>query len=313
MNDASIHIAAVERETGLSKDVLRAWERRYGFPTPHRDAHGERSYSADHIDQLRLLRRLVDQGHRPGSIVGKSRDALTALINPPEVTPEELTEVDRRGFEEPLRLIRAHDATGFMLAMQQRLARDGLSRFVRDGIAPLTRLVGMAWEKGRFEIFEEHLYTELATRLLRQAIASLPSGQRSPRILLTTVSGEPHALGLLMLEALLALENAECIPLGPGMPTEEIRRAAEAYQVDVVAVSFSAAYPRRQLAEILPQLRAALASPVALWAGGSGVARLPPLAGIELLGSLEDAVSALATLRAARQSPVRSTESATTL
>ena len=34
-----LSIAAVERDTGLSKDTLRVWERRYGFPSPGRDAN----------------------------------------------------------------------------------------------------------------------------------------------------------------------------------------------------------------------------------------------------------------------------------
>ena len=47
------NIAAVERETGLSKDVLRMWERRYGFPVPERDANGERLYPAAQVERLR--------------------------------------------------------------------------------------------------------------------------------------------------------------------------------------------------------------------------------------------------------------------
>ncbi|MGZ8253883.1 MAG: MerR family transcriptional regulator, partial [Burkholderiaceae bacterium] len=61
-------IAAVERDTGLSKDTLRVWERRYGFPQPLRDANGERVYPQDQVDKLRLIKRLMDQGHRPGKI-----------------------------------------------------------------------------------------------------------------------------------------------------------------------------------------------------------------------------------------------------
>jgi DNA-binding transcriptional MerR regulator len=56
------NIAAVERDTGLSKDVLRMWERRYGFPVPERDANGERLYPADQVERLRLIKRLMDQG-----------------------------------------------------------------------------------------------------------------------------------------------------------------------------------------------------------------------------------------------------------
>ena len=75
----AFNIAAVERDTGLSKDVLRMWERRYGFPTPDRDANGERSYPAEQVEHLRLIKRLLDQGHRPGKLLAASPEALAAL------------------------------------------------------------------------------------------------------------------------------------------------------------------------------------------------------------------------------------------
>ena len=62
----TLTIASVERDTGLSKDTLRVWERRYGFPAPGRDARGERLYPLDQVDKLRTLKRLLDLGHRPG-------------------------------------------------------------------------------------------------------------------------------------------------------------------------------------------------------------------------------------------------------
>ena len=53
-----LSIAAVERDTGLSKDTLRVWERRYGFPQPLRDANGERTYTAEQLARLRIVKRL---------------------------------------------------------------------------------------------------------------------------------------------------------------------------------------------------------------------------------------------------------------
>jgi methanogenic corrinoid protein MtbC1 len=97
-----------------------------------------------------------------------------------------------------------------------------------------------------------------------------------------------------MVEALLTLEGAECIPLGTQMPLIEIARAAEAHRADVVALSFSIAFPPRRIPGLLQQLRSLLPAGVALWAGGSGVARLAPAAGVELLATLDDALGALA-------------------
>ena len=65
----TLSIAAVERDTGLSKDTLRVWERRYGFPLPLRDAIGERAYALDQVERLRIVKRLLDAGHRPGRVV----------------------------------------------------------------------------------------------------------------------------------------------------------------------------------------------------------------------------------------------------
>lgn len=298
MNRPSFSIAAVERDTGLSKDVLRAWERRYGFPTPQRDANGERVYLADQVERLRLIKRLMEQGHRPGRLIRAPQEALAELA---QRRPDPDAPVFDPGLDDLLAQIRRHDAAAFLQVMQQRLVREGLFRFVQDTVAPLTRAVGEAWEDGRFAVYEEHLFTELTKRLLRQAISSLPAMGLSPRVLLTTVADEPHVLGLLMVEALFALEGAQCIPLGTQMPLMDIARAANAHQAHAVALSFSVAFPHRQIAPLLRDLRLALAPEVELWVGGAGVRQLAAQDGVRLLPGFESAVAALQEWRAAHQ------------
>jgi DNA-binding transcriptional MerR regulator/methylmalonyl-CoA mutase cobalamin-binding subunit len=298
MSFAHFNIAAVERDTGLSKDVLRMWERRYGFPVPERDANGERCYPPEQVERLRLIKRLMDAGHRPGKLIAMP-DAELAMLAPRRKTLTRTTDQPLAGeLEELLTLIKQHDIPGYQQAMQQRLARQGLQGFVQDTVAPLTGQVGDYWEQGRFEVFEEHLFTELTKRLLRQAVAALPAGPRAPRVLLTSVPDEQHVLGLLMVEALFALEGAECIPLGTQMPLLEISRAANAHRADIVALSFSVAFPQRQIPVLLQQLRATLPEGVALWVGGNGIRRLADVPGVKRLVTLEDATAALAAWRA---------------
>ena len=62
-------IGTVERDTGIGRDTLRIWERPYGFPTPERNDKGERVYSAEQIRCLQRIRRMLDQGLRPGKVV----------------------------------------------------------------------------------------------------------------------------------------------------------------------------------------------------------------------------------------------------
>ena len=298
MNTINFSIAAVERDTGLSKDVLRMWERRYGFPNPARDGNGERLYPAAQVERLSMIKRLMDQGHRPGKLMLASADELALLAPKSRESSQKKLVSGADELDDLLALIKQHDASGYQEAMQQRLARQGLQSFVQDTIAPLTSAVGLAWEEGRFEVFEEHLFTELTKRLLRQAISTLPGGKRSPRILLTSVADEQHVLGLLMAEGLFTLEGAECIPLGTQMPLLEICRAAVAHRADVVALSFSVAFPQRQIPGLLQQLRQILPETTALWVGGGGVGKLGKMEGVRVLASLDAAMSSVNDWRA---------------
>lgn len=298
MGNLHFNIAAVERDTGLSKDVLRIWERRYGFPAPLRDANGERCYPIEQVERLRTIKRLIDQGHRPGKLIAASVEELSNLTSRQSqaatfsISPETMGELT-----DLLDLIKRHDASGYLQSMQQQLARKGLQRFVQDIVAPLSILVGEEWERGTLQVFEEHLFTELTKRLLRQFIVNFSGGgqhdQLRPCILLTSVPGELHALGLLMAEVIFTLEGAKCIPLGTGTPLIDIARAATAHRADIVGLSFSSAFPQLQIPDLLKQLRQLLPSEVGLWAGGSGVQKLPAIDGVLLLQSLENSRRAL--------------------
>ena len=121
--------------------------------------------------------------------------------------------------------------------------------------------------RGELQVFEEHLYTEQLQVALRTAINAFPRQIGTPRVLLTTFPGEQHGLGLLMVEALLVPEGAQCISLGVQTPIEDIRRAALAHKAHLVALSFSAAFPVRQASEGLATLRRQLPASITLWAG----------------------------------------------
>src|SRR5512137_2884656 len=129
-------IAAVERDTGLSKDTLRVWERRYGFPQPLRDANGERFYPQDQVDKLRLLKRLMDQGHRPGKIAEHAVEHLQALAEARNdrsgaATPTGVPDETLRHY---LRLVTEHDVEELRRELARLAVRAGLARFVTDVI-----------------------------------------------------------------------------------------------------------------------------------------------------------------------------------
>ena len=272
---AAIAIAAVERDTGLSKDTLRIWERRYGFPLPLRDAQGERAYPADQVEKLRLLKRLMDAGHRPGKLVGLPVEALRNLGQEAR-TPGEAQSSLAAPYAA---LLRGHDVGGLRRQLQQAMLALGLERFVTEHVAPLNAAVGEAWLRGEISVAQEHVYTEAVQLVLRQAIGSMPEPTGpAPRILMATLPQESHGLGLLMAEALLSLQGWRCISLGVKVPLEDIVVAAGLIGADIVALSFSASFPVTQAGASLQELRRRLPAATAIWAGGSGLAlrrRLP--------------------------------------
>lgn len=293
-NEALMNIGSVERDTGLGKDTLRIWERRYGFPQPIRDANGERLYTVEQVHHLRLIKRLMDHGHRPGRLFSTSASELLLLAGTIQPAAPAEPADDQGVVGQILTLIRAHDSQGLRQALNQAMMRQGLHHFVLGTVVPLNRMVGDAWMRGELEVFAEHLYSEQIKALLRQAIGSQPAGSSGrPRILLTTVPDEQHVLGLLMAECLLSLDGATCISLGTQTPLFDIRLAAVAHEADIVALSFSSAFPARQISPLLGQLRQMLPPALALWAGGAGTARLPAIDGIVALPTLEDALTAL--------------------
>jgi MerR family transcriptional regulator, light-induced transcriptional regulator len=298
----TLSIAAVERDTGLSKDTLRVWERRYGFPNPVRDALGERAYSLEDVEKLRIVRRLLDAGHRPGRIVTQSLEQLQDITGRTVDQPVRGAEgvLDAEDPRECLQLIRAHDLSRLRAHLSRQLARVGVMRFVTEVIGPLNAAVGDAWIRGQLEVFEEHLYTEAMQVVLRGAIAGVPepAGDGVARVLLTTFPGEPHGLGLLMAEAILALEGCRCISLGVQTPLWDIVQAADALQCDVVGLSFTGCMNPNQIVDGLTELRGKLAPSVQVWAGGSApVLHRRPVDGVEPFASLSEVPLALRRLR----------------
>ena len=295
----TMSIAAVERDTGLSKDTLRVWERRYGFPLPERDVMGERSYPFDQVERLRTIKRLLDAGHRPGRIVAMAPvdlDRLTSATGVRAATPMPASESKQApDLAALMAAIRAHDSEALRHLMARTLARIGLGRFVLDVVAPLNVQVGEAWMQGRLEVFEEHLYTESVQAVLRNALHHLPSaGGGRPHVLLATVPGEPHGLGLLMAEAVLALEGCRCTSLGVQTPVWDIVRAANALRSEVVALSYTGCTNPHQVTDGLTELRSKLPPDVALWAGGSApVLQRRGIDGVLVLPSLNDVTTAL--------------------
>ena len=265
-------IGAVERDSGIARVTLRIWERRYGFPEPLRNEKGERMYPEGQLRRLQRIRRLLDQGLRPGKVVAlddADLDLLEAELYPDTPTSDSIEHI--------LSILQTSDADELEIALYEAYQQQGMQVFITETVAPLLHTVGERWAKGQLQVFEEHLLSEVLTRFLNSKISAMQKSSKKPRVLLATLPGEEHTLGLLMFSALLSARGVNVINLGGEVPIDQIVLAVDRLNADVLGITFSGAYQYENIRSNLVELRDSIPDNVDLWLGGEGVKRMRKL------------------------------------
>lgn len=282
----------IERETGLGREQLRKWRQRFGFPPVESNADGKPVYSRETIDSLLLIKRLLESGFRPGQVVGKAAHELSQLqLDLGRSVPLISLEGSTQAFIERLKHV---DVAGFKALLAEERGRQTLLAFVRRTVAPLLVSVADAWARSELDIHHEHLGTYCIERHLHAQILALKPKQGFPCVMFALPPGENHFLGLLMIEAVLAEQGARTINIGSNIPLNNLALAAKECKVVVVVLSFSFAYPARDVVPTLLHLRRLLPAHIQIWAGGAGLAgikRHPK--GVRIFQDFDASVAAL--------------------
>jgi DNA-binding transcriptional MerR regulator len=270
-------IRVVSTRTGLPMETLRAWERRYGFPSPdRRPGSNRRLYSAADMERLVAVQRALDRGYRVGDVIGKTVYELDELNQAPKDSAQKRLQVEPSGVsvEELIELL----ACDRILELEAQLRRGALTlgprRFVTDLAHPFAVSVGQAWADGRLSVRHEHHATECLVTQLRQMLANYQDIKARPLVLLATLPGEPHTLALQMVALYLVVAGAKPRLLGGSTPANEIVQSATALGADVVGLTVTPTSDRKQARKDAKALRRGLPAHVPLWIGGTGAAAL---------------------------------------
>ena len=262
------------RRTGLSADVLRAWERRYRAIQPDRTQGGQRLYSDADVERLVLLQRATAAGHSIGEIARLDRPALETLL-------------DRAGRSPSPRLVPPADAflrdamvaaegldSGALEAALKRAALSvGTESFVDDLLPRFLRTVGDRWHRGSITPAHEHLATQAARRVLGWVTEAFDAPADAPRIVIATPASEYHELGAMLVAAAAAGEGWRVLYLGANLPAGDIISAAT--QVRATAVALSLVYADSELAlRELREIANGLPADTLIFVGGMAAARL---------------------------------------
>lgn len=274
-------IAVVERRTGVSQYLLRAWERRYGVITPARNETGQRLYSDEDIERLRLVRAVVGGGRRVGQVIALPLSELRelarsdALESVPAEPAAPVPAPPRTDVDEHVRACleavqRMNGTMAFILLMRAAAALD--TRTFIDGVAsPLLRTIGDGWERGALRPANEHSLSGALHRVLSWLLEVLPARPGAPLLVVGTLPDQRHEFGAMFAAVVAASRQWRVTYLGGDLPVDDIVHAATLAHADVVAVSVIRSASLRVLQRDLSELRAALPESVPLIAGGSSI------------------------------------------
>ena len=275
-----LRIGEFARRVGVSPELLRAWERRYGLLHPVRSPGGFRLYTDHDAERVARMRRALDNGL---SAAEAARVALESS-QPPESLLEDAA-------ARLLAAIRRYDENAAYVVLDETLAAFGLEAIVRDVILPTLVQIGLEWDKDKLGISQEHFASNLIRgRLL--SLARLGGRGGGPLAMLACVPGEAHDISLLAFGLLLRSYGWRILFLGADTPISTLTQTAKALRPEIaVLTSFDPALLETQATGLK---RLARSVPLALSGPGASDALCTRLGVRRLDGDLVAAANEVA-------------------
>jgi methanogenic corrinoid protein MtbC1 len=271
--EPGLPVRVVIERTGLSADLLRAWERRYGAVRPRRSKGGQRLYSEQDVARLTLLRRATGDGHRIAEVARLDTTALETLVGdaPPQVAGAN-TAVEQL-VAQALSATERLDAAALEAMLKGGALSLGTATLVDEVVSRFVVLVGERWHEGAVSPAHEHLATAVVRRTLDWVMDAHGVAPRAPRVVVATPAGERHELGAMLVAAAATQEGWRVVYLGASLPARDIARAAR--QVEARAVALSAVYIDTESAiEEVRAVARALPADTPLFVGGRTAQRV---------------------------------------
>lgn len=286
-------IGVVRARTGLSVEVLRAWERRYGVVRPLRSQDGKRLYSDADVERLGLLHRAARAGRSVAALASLSKGELQRMVEEDAERASTRPTLPRSYREQAMGAVRELAPERLESLLRRALLSLGAVTFLEEVVAPLLVEIGDAWHDGRITVAHEHAASATLLQLLGWLTRALEVPGDAPRVVLATPRGEHHAFGAMMAAAAAAHDGWHVTWLGSDLPAAQVVAGAEQDGTRAVALSIAAHAPG--IDRELQALRELLPRHVPLLVGGAGAAALVDVPGVTKVRDLKHWRGLLAT------------------
>jgi MerR family transcriptional regulator, light-induced transcriptional regulator len=221
----TLRIGEFARRVGVSPELLRAWEQRYGLLQPIRSEGGFRLYTAQDVERLAQMKRGLEDG------LSAAEAARRALA---QARPAEGLLDDAQG--RLLSAVRAYDEAAAHAVLDEALAGFGLETVLRELILPALREVGDQWERGELEIGQEHFASNLVRERLL-GLGRLWGRGGGPLAILACAPGERPDIGLIAFGLLLRSHGWRILFLGADTPLSTLGQAVATTAPRLVVVA----------------------------------------------------------------------------
>ena len=226
MSPELVRIGELSRRTGVSPELLRAWELRYGLLEPSRTVGRFRLYSEADIALVHRMRANLDAG------LSASEAARVALADRSQVDSPGL----REAADDLARSLESYDDVGAQAALDMLLAGFSLDAVVREVLVPYLHAVGERWQRGELSVGQEHFISNL----IRGRLLALSRGWDrgvGPRAVLASAEGDQHDLPVLLFGVLLRTHGWRITFLGANTPVASLTETVRAVSPDVVVIT----------------------------------------------------------------------------
>jgi DNA-binding transcriptional MerR regulator len=260
-SESLYNLKAVVQQTGIKPDTLRAWERRYGLPSPRRSTGRHRLYSQRDIDTIKWLADRQQEGLSIGRAVEQWRQieadgrdplqAATAIATQRTVATPLYSggETLERLHEDWLDACLSYNEQQATLILNQAFALYPPETVAVEMLQRAAAQVGEGWYQGDVTVQQEHFCSTLIVRRLETLVMAAPPPFRPGRILVACPPEEHHVIGPLLLTFLLRRRGWEVVYLGANVPIEQLETTVSVIQPQLVVMAAQLLHSAAQLRE----------------------------------------------------------------